>query len=72
MHRLAKWHRTKSGRLVFGAAELAAAYGFFSLSIDRGNLWWYLLTLILVTNGLRNFFKLTGVLVSGKRKASKA
>ncbi len=44
--KLHNWHHTKPGWLVFGLGELAIAYGFASLAIDRGNLWWYLLTLI--------------------------
>lgn len=67
-----KWHKTKTGLLVFCLVELAVAYGFASLSIDRGNLWWYLLALVFLVGALQNFFKLIGVLVRGKHKASRA
>lgn len=72
MHKLAKWHQTKPGLLVFGAIELAIAYGFASLSIDRGNLWWYLLTLIFLAGALQNLFKSIGSLFHGRGKTSKA
>lgn len=58
-----RFHKTAPGHLVFGFAELAAAYGFASLSIDRGNLWWYLLTLVFLVGALQNFVKLTGGLI---------
>lgn len=50
-----KWHQTKLGLLAFGLVELAIAYGFASLSIDRGNFLYYLLTLIFLIGFLRNF-----------------
>jgi hypothetical protein len=68
---LNKWHQTKLGLLVFGVVELAIAYGFVSLSIDRGNLWWYLLTLIFLVGALQNLFRLIGTLTHGN-KAAKA
>jgi hypothetical protein len=60
MKKLHKWHRTKVGLLIFGLIELSVAYGFASLAIDRGGLWWYLLTLILLVGALQNLFKLIG------------
>lgn len=60
METLNKWHQTRPGLLVFGLLELAIAYGFASLSIDRGNFWWYLLTLVFLTGALRNIIKLIG------------
>jgi len=65
--RLDKWHKTRTGLLVFGLAELAIAYGFLSLSIDRGNLFWYLLTLIFLVGALQNLFKLIGKLIHGRQ-----
>jgi hypothetical protein len=62
MKQLDKWHTTKAGLLVFGLVELALAYGFASLAIDRGSLWYYLLTLIFLVGSLRNLTKLIGVL----------
>jgi hypothetical protein len=65
---LDKWHKTKTGLLVFALIELLIAYGFASRAIDRGNLWWYLLTLIFLVGSLQNFFKLIGKLFHhGKR-----
>jgi hypothetical protein len=64
---LDSWHKTKTGLLVFGLLELLIAYGFASLSIDRGNLWWYLLTLVFLVGSLQNFFKLIGKLFHGKK-----
>lgn len=63
IRRLADWHEGRAGRLVFGLVELAIAYGFASLSIDRGNLWYYLLTLIFLVGALQNFVKLIGGLI---------
>jgi len=60
MKRLDHWHHTKLGLLIFGIAELAAAYGFASLAIDRGNLWYYLLAIIFLFGALQNLFKLIG------------
>jgi hypothetical protein len=56
---LDKWHETKLGLLVFALIELAITYVFFSLSIDRGNFWWYLLTLVFFLGFLQNLLKLT-------------
>jgi hypothetical protein len=55
---LDKWHKTKLGLLVFALIELAVAYGFASLAIDRGNPLYYLLTLIFLVGSLQNFMKL--------------
>lgn len=60
MKKLHRWHRTRPGLLVFSFVELAIAYGFASLSIDRGNFWWYLLTLIFLVGALNNLAKLIG------------
>jgi hypothetical protein len=67
MNSLRKWHQTKSGLLFFGIVELAIAYGFVSLAIDRGNLLWYLLTLIFFVGALQNLSKLIGKLIHGKK-----
>lgn len=56
------WHKTRLGLLVFGLIELGLAYGFASLAINRGNLWYYLLALIFLVGALHNFTKLIGVL----------
>ena len=38
--------------------EAAIAYGFACLSIDRGNLWWYLLTLVFLVRSLKDLGRL--------------
>lgn len=58
--KLDTWHHTRLGLAVFAVLELIIADGFFSLSIDRGNLWWYLLTLIFLVGALQNIIKLIG------------
>lgn len=55
---LEKWHKSGPGLAIFGVLELGLAYGFFSLSIDRGNFWWYLLTLVFLVGGLQNLLRL--------------
>lgn len=67
MKSLHKWHQTKLGLLIFGLIELAIAYGFASLAIDSGSLWWYLLTLIFLVGALQNLLKLIGKLFKGKK-----
>ncbi len=66
MKSLHNWHQTKLGLLVFGLIELAITYGFASLAIDRGNLLYYVLTLIFLVGALQNLFKLIGKLIHGK------
>lgn len=68
MKSLHKWHQTKLGLFVFGLIELAIAYGFASLAIDRGNFLWYLLALIFLVGALQNLFKLIGKVFHGSRK----
>jgi hypothetical protein len=60
LKKLDKWHKTRLGLAVFAIVELAIAYGFAGLSIDRGNPLWYLLTLIFLVGSLKNLFKLIG------------
>jgi hypothetical protein len=70
MKSLHQWHQTRLGLLFFGLVELAIAYGFASLAIDRGNFLWYLLMLIFLVGALRNLFKLIGKLLHGGRETS--
>lgn len=67
MQQLAKWHKTKLGLLVFGVVELAIAYGFGSLAIDRGSLVWYILVITFLVGALQNFAKLIWKFVHGKQ-----
>lgn len=66
LKQLDAWHKTKSGLLVFAVLELALAYGFISLAIDRGNPCYYLLTLVFLVGGLQNLVKLIGKFVHDK------
>ncbi len=52
------WHKTKAGYAAFAVLELSLVYLFASLAIDRGNLWYYLLTLLFLIGALQNLFKL--------------
>lgn len=62
LQKIDKWHKTKLGHLIFGLVELAFAYVFVSLSIDRGNFFYYILALIFFVGFLQNIFRL-GILV---------
>jgi len=64
---LDQFHKTRLGYLLFAIAELAITYGFASLSIDRGNLWWYLLALIFLIGSLQNFVRLIGRFSHGEK-----
>jgi len=67
LNKLDKWHKTKLGLLIFAVVELAIAYGFASLSIDRGNLLWYLLTLTFFVGFLQSLVKLIGSFSHARR-----
>ena len=66
LQKLQAWHATRLGYVVFALLELAAAYGFASLAIDRGSWWWYVLTVIFAAGFLRNFIKLVMKLSNGR------
>lgn len=68
LQKIDTFHKTKLGYLLFGLIELALAYAFISLSIDTGNLFYYLLTLIFFVGALRNLFKFVGKLLVRKPK----
>jgi len=65
--KLDRWHHTRPGLLIMGIIELGLSYGFASLSITSGNLWWYLVTIILFVGGIHNLLKLIGNFFHGKR-----
>jgi len=67
VNRLDKWHKTKSGLLVFCLVELLITYGLASWAINTGNLWYYLLTLVFLVGTLQNLFRLMGKLIHGKK-----
>jgi hypothetical protein len=66
--RLAKRLKNKSAKLVLVLFCLAIDYLFFSLAIDRGDLWYYLLTLIFLVLSLRYLFALIGDVYSGLKR----
>jgi hypothetical protein len=68
IHKLDKWHKTKLGLFVFAIVELAITYGFASLAIDRGNLFWYLLTLVFLVGSLQNIFRLIGKAITNENR----
>ena len=68
---LARWYQTKRGFLMFGAVELAIAYVFASLAIDRGSWWWYALTLLFFIGALQNFVKLVGRIADVKARRTR-
>lgn len=63
--KLHRWHQTKVGLLVFGLVELGSAYILVSLAIDRGQLLYYALALILLFGALQNLLKLIGAFTNG-------
>ena len=67
LKQLDKWHKTKAGYLLFGLVELAAAYAFISLAIDRGNILYYALTLIFLVGALQNLIKFIGTFINGSK-----
>jgi hypothetical protein len=70
-NQLDKWHKTRGGYLLFAVVELALAYLAISLGVDRGNLLWYLLALVLLVGGLQNLFKLIGTFFHGKSRRTR-
>lgn len=68
VRKLDTFHKTKLGYLVFFIIEFSIAYGFMSLSIDRGNFFWYLLTLVFLVGSLQNLMKLIGSFFASKRR----
>ena len=71
MQQLVKWHQTKTGLAVFGVIELAVAYVFASLAIDRGSWWWYTLTLVSLIGALQDFVKLVGRIMDAKARRTR-
>ena len=67
---LKKRHQSLVGYLVFGLVELGLAYGFISLAIDRGNLGYYLLTLIFAVGAIKNLLGMFRKALYGRFKTS--
>jgi len=56
--------------LVVVLMELAICYGFISLSIDRGNLWWYFLAIIFFVRSIKDLALLTRKIFNGHKSAN--
>jgi len=67
LRKLDRWHKTRAGLLVFAIIELGLAYAFVSLAIDRGNLFYYAMSLIFLIGTLNNIFKLFQSVFNRKR-----
>ena len=66
LSKLNTFHKSKVGYALFGLVELAIAYYFVSLAIDRGSIGWYLLTLVFLVGALQNLCKCFGLLLKRK------
>ena len=70
MENLAKLKRSKVVMLFGFIAESAISYGFVSLAISRGNLWWYILAFVFAFLAVKNLSRLIGSFISnGPKKA---
>lgn len=48
-----EWWQSRPGLLVQAVAAFLLAYLFFSLAVDSGHIWQYLLTLVLIILGIK-------------------
>lgn len=55
---LDKLHKTRLGYLVFGLVELGLAWAVSLRAIDSGNLFWWVLTIILFVGFLQNLVRM--------------
>ncbi len=60
-----KWQHTKLGEIVSALACFGFAYWFFTLSVNLGNLLYYLFTLMFLVYFFKFSFRLIGELVHG-------
>ena len=59
-------------RVLISVLSFLLSYGFYNLSVDRGNLWWYLFTLVFIYLGFRYLFKAIDMKKNnGKSKSAK-
>lgn len=70
MNALDKWHKTRTGLLVFALVELLLTYGAASWAIDSGNILVYLATIILLIGGMTNLIKLVISYIHGTKQTS--
>lgn len=52
------WHKTKLGRAVFGALELAIAFSLAFRALDTGSWWEYGFGLLFLIGGVQNLVRL--------------
>ena len=57
IERIDTWHKTRKGRLMFGALELVLAYIVASLAIDTGSLLQYAVATALVIGATINLIE---------------
>lgn len=53
-----KFHKTKSGYVIFGLVELALSYLCASFAVNSGSLWEWFLALIFLIGFLQNLVRL--------------
>lgn len=68
---LDKFHKTRTGYLVFGLVELGLAYLFLSLAINSGSLWEYFLGIVFLIGFLRNLINLVRKLAINLSRVTK-
>jgi hypothetical protein len=71
MHRLIRLYKTSNSFIASAfVIEGLISYGFISLAIDRGNLWWYILAVIFLVRCIRDLVRLIGNFSSPWKKSS--
>lgn len=71
MDKYLKLYKTSAG-FIFAIVliELVVGYGFVSLAIDRGNLWWYILAIIFLVRAIKDLFRFLGKIINGRKYSS--
>lgn len=68
MEKIKKLYNQSAGFILLVAGiDFVICYGFASLAISRGNLWWYLFTIIFLYYAIKNFFRFIGKLFHGRK-----
>jgi N-glycosylase/DNA lyase len=49
--------RSKVFILIVALIQLVLSYGFISLAIDRGNLWWYILSIFFLVRTIKDIYR---------------
>jgi hypothetical protein len=62
-----QWHKSQPGLLIFGLAELLAAFLVGTRALDTGSWWEYGFTFLLFVGGAQNMVRLVKVVAHGKR-----